>query len=131
MRGSVAIMGSPAGDGVSTADDMMRFGTALLGSEYLSDAVKSQLFPRTGDVWRIGQSGGSPGTNADFAVLPASGDVLVTLANTDPPAAELMGEVLRRTMLGQGCKVLRPEDRPSPSRVMLLPPPGGPRPPAQ
>ena len=127
LRGQVAMLGSPAGDAVSTADDMMRFGTALLGDKFLSGPVKTALFPKVGAVWRIGQAGGNIGTNVDFTVLPDSGDVLVVLANFDPPAGELMGETLREAMLGKGCQVLRPEDRPSPFRMM--PPPGGPRPP--
>lgn len=60
--------------------------------------------------------------NADFAVLPDQGWSLVVLSNYEPPAGELMGEVLRGVLLGKGCAPLSPKDRPSPLR--LLPPPG-------
>ena len=118
--------GSPAGDGVTTADDMVRLGRALLGDTLLRPATKARLFPaRPGEPWRIGQSGGSIGINTDLAIFPQSGLISVVLSNFDPPAGDLMGFVLRKAALGEGCTPLREEDRPSPMMRRLPPPPQG------
>lgn len=114
--------GHPAGDGVSTIGDLTKLGTALLGDTLLSPAVKARVFPRKGDTWRIGQSGGTMGTNTDFAVYPDSGWVVTVLANYDPPAGELMGEVLREFARGNGCKPLSATDRVSPMQRLNVPP---------
>ena len=115
--------GSPAGDGISTVDDMTRLGEALLGDKLLSPAVKASIFPRKGDEWRIGQAGGTMGTNTDFSAFPATGWVVTVLANFDPPAGELMGEVLRTYVQGKGCKPLSPQDRVSPMQSIIAPGP--------
>jgi CubicO group peptidase (beta-lactamase class C family) len=113
--------GTPAGNGVSTADDLIKLGRALSGDQLISKAVKERLFPRRNGEWRVGQSGGNIGVNSDFAVFPDRGWSLVVLSNYDPPAGELMGEALRGVLLGKGCTPLSPKDRPSPFRQ---PPPG-------
>jgi CubicO group peptidase (beta-lactamase class C family) len=115
--------GSAAGDGVSSADDLAKLGKALLGDRLLSPEVKARLFPRRGDVWRIGQSGGSIGANTDFSAYPESGWVVTVLSNYDPPTGELMGEVLRTYVLGKGCRPLSENDRPSPMRRLAAPGP--------
>lgn len=107
--------GTPSGDGVSTANDMMKLGRALLGDMLLTPRTKARLFPqRPGGPWRIGQSGGNIGTNTDFAVFPESGLVSIALSNFDPPAGDLMGRVLRQAALGAGCSPSRQPDRPLP-----------------
>jgi hypothetical protein len=119
--------GSAAGDAVSTADDLARLGEALIGNRLLSPAVKNRLFPRQGQFWRIGQSGGNIGTNADLSVLPESGWTLVVLSNFDPPAAETMAEVLRGAATGQGCRPVGANERRSPfGEPPSSPPPGAP-----
>ncbi|HEX8535575.1 MAG TPA: serine hydrolase domain-containing protein [Allosphingosinicella sp.] len=117
--------GSPSGDGVSTADDLLRLGKALIGDSLVSAEIKARLFPkRPGEPWRLGQSGGNIGTNTDFAVYPESKVISVVLSNFDPPAGDLMGYVLRRVALGAGCAPLREEDHPGPRRLMPPPEPG-------
>jgi CubicO group peptidase (beta-lactamase class C family) len=109
--------GTAAGDAVSSAADLVRLGRALLGDRLLSPAVKLRLFPRSGEgPWRIGQSGGGFGINTDFAVYPESGWIVAVLSNRDPPAGQIMGEVLRTLVAGGGCRTLGEEDRPSPFR---------------
>ncbi|HKX92989.1 MAG TPA: serine hydrolase domain-containing protein [Sphingomicrobium sp.] len=123
MRSAAAIpMGSgerrasPAGDGVSTASDLARLGAALAGDKFLSRTTRERLFrPRDG-VWRIGQGGGTLGSNTDLAAFPDNGWVIVVLSNFDPPAGELMAEALRGVVLGKGCTPLSEKDRPSPLR---------------
>lgn len=109
--------GTAAGDGVSTAGDLAKFGQALTGDKLLSKATREALFPRQADVWRIGQGGGTMGTNTDLAVFPDKGWVIVVLSNYDPPAGELMAEALRGVALGKGCKTLTEKDRPSRLRM--------------
>jgi D-alanyl-D-alanine carboxypeptidase len=121
VRGPFTQRGTPAGSGLSSAEDLVKLGQALLGDRLLSSTVKQRLFPKKVEVWRIGQSGGSIGANTDFSVFPESGWVLVVLSNYDPPAAELMGQVLRTFIVSGECKPLSEGDRPSPFR----PPPGG------
>lgn len=121
--GLLDLPASAAGDGFSSASDMLALGRALVGDQLLKKATKERIFQRRADPWRIGQSGGSIGTNTDFAVFPDSGWVVVTLANYDPPAGELMGEVMRKAATGGPCQPLGAEDRPSPFRMILRPPP--------
>ncbi|HEY0034419.1 MAG TPA: serine hydrolase domain-containing protein, partial [Devosia sp.] len=107
---SPELRGTPSGDGVSTADDMMKLGKALLSGSFVQAPTLARLFPsRPGEPQRFGQSGGSLGTNTDFAVYPQSGLVSIVLSNYDPPAGDGMGRVLRQAALGMGCKPLRAE----------------------
>ena len=124
MRGFPELPGTPAGDSVSSAEDLLRLGRALAGGAFISDATKASLFPKKGQIWRIGQGGGRPGANTWFMVWPDSKAVLVVLTNYDPPAGELMGEVLGGVLAGQPCHSLAEADRPSPMRIMRQPPPG-------
>ena len=105
--------GNPAGDAVSTVDDMRKLGEALYRDRLLAPALKLRLFPRHGDVWRIGQAGGAPGTNTYFGAMPELKATIVTLSNFDPPAADLMGSVMAGFVSGKGCKPLSAADRPS------------------
>lgn len=126
-RPPVEPLGTAAGDGVSTAEDLMRLGKALLSDSLLKPATKARVFPPTpGGPWRIGQSGGNIGTNADFAVYPESRLVSVVLSNYDPPAGDAMGLVLRRAALGAGCKPLSESEAPGPRRGPPPPRPGQP-----
>jgi len=121
--GLLDLPASSAGDGLSSASDMLALGRALVGDQLLKKATKERIFQRKADPWRIGQSGGTMGTNTDFAVYPDSGWVVVTLANYDPPAGELMGEVIRKAATGGPCQPLGADDRPSPFKMILRPPP--------
>ena len=115
--GSYARRATPAGDGVSTAADLAKLGEALTGDGLLSRTTRERLFPLRGDVWRIGQGGGTMGTNNDLAAFPDNGWVIVVLSNYDPPAGELMAEALRGVALGKGCHPLSEKDRPSRLRM--------------
>ena len=121
MPAAAIIPGNPAGDSVSTADDLARLARALLGERLLSAATKARLFARPAGGWRAGQAGGRPGANTYLMVYPESGSLLVVLSNYDPPGAELMGMVLGRLLAGQPCTPLSESDQ-SPMR---RPPPEG------
>ena len=105
--------GNPAGDAVSTINDMRKLGEALYGDQLLPAGLKLRLFPRRAGMWRIGQAGGAPGTNTYFAAMPELNITIVTLSNYDPPAADLMGSVLATAVGGRGCKPMSEADRPS------------------
>lgn len=89
--------GSSAGDGYSTAGDLLRFAQALREGRLLKP-----------DQWRrrggVGIAGGSPGCNAVLEDDWSAGYTLVVLANLDPPSAEdlagaargLLAQVRRR-----------------------------------
>lgn len=92
-----------AGDALSSASDMELLANALLGEKLLSAETKKALFPRT-DRWRLGQAGGSVGSNTGFWVYPDERSWIVVLTNNDPPAGELMGQVLQAMIGGEACK---------------------------
>lgn len=102
--------GMPAGDMVSTADDLMKFGDALLSPKFISSKVHARVFPRRGDPPRLGQLGGTIGANTDLSVFPASGWKFVLLSNYGPPNGEIMAEVLRGVLIGQRCKTITPDE---------------------
>ena len=122
MPGFPALPATAAGDGVSTAEDLLKLARALAGSNFVSAVTKAAVFPQRGPVWRIGQGGGRPGVNAYFMVYPERDAAVVVLTNNDPPAGELMGEVLGSVMSGQACRPLTEADRPSPMRILRPPP---------
>jgi D-alanyl-D-alanine carboxypeptidase len=96
----------PAGDFYTTAEDMLRFATALqdntlIGSEFTEEmftpAVSMDItlsgstaeyglgfvISTRGDVVRIGHSGGFPGISSWFAMYPDQGYTVVILSNYD------------------------------------------------
>jgi CubicO group peptidase (beta-lactamase class C family) len=113
-REMAAFKASPAGDTLSSAEDMGLLAQALIDNRLLSPAATVAVFPKTVTPWRLGQSGGSIGTNSDYRVLPDSKAWLVVLTNRDPPAGELFGRVVGGVLEGQACKPLSPGDVPSP-----------------
>jgi CubicO group peptidase (beta-lactamase class C family) len=123
MRGFPEFDGTPAGDSVSTIDDLLALGRALVSDRLISEATKAAIFPRRqGAAWRIGQAGGRPGGNTYFMAYPESGAILVVLTNYDPPGGELMGEALSGVLGGNACHPLSAADRPSPMTVLRAPP---------
>lgn len=95
--------GSPAGGGYSTASDLLRFANALTQDKLLdaahlallttpkADALnKSYAFgfgsSITNGIHCFGHNGGAPGMSGDLEICPH--DVVVALANIDPPAAD-------------------------------------------
>lgn len=104
-RDTLPWRGTSAGGGYSTARDLLRFAEALMSNKLLDaehttlittgkvDAMRARyaygFLDSTRDgVRRIGHGGGAPGMNADLAIYPGSGYVVVALANLDPPAAQ-------------------------------------------
>jgi CubicO group peptidase (beta-lactamase class C family) len=105
--------GTPAGGGYSTVEDFARFADALMNHELLSrDSTellitgKEEIGPgigyaygfedhrdAQGNGW-VGHGGGAPGMNGDLRIYPASGYVVVVLANLDPPVAERIADYL-------------------------------------
>ena len=105
--------GTSAGGGYSTVEDFARFADALLNHELLgSDSTellitgKEEIVPgisyaygfedhrgAEGNGW-VGHGGGAPGMNGDLRIYPASGYVVVVLANLDPPVAQRVADFL-------------------------------------
>jgi CubicO group peptidase (beta-lactamase class C family) len=105
--------GTSAGGGYSTVGDFARFADALLSRELLSpDSTdllitgKEEIGPGIsyaygfedhrdgeGNGW-VGHGGGAPGMNGDLRIYPASGYVVVLLANLDPPVAQRVADYL-------------------------------------
>ncbi len=103
-----ALKATSAGDALSSAADMEAFALALMGDRLLSSATKAALFPRRAEVWRLGQAGGSVGSNAVLWVYPERAAWLLVLSNFDPPAGERMAQALNPVLSGQPCQVLPP-----------------------
>ena len=97
--------GTSAGGGYSTVGDLLAFATAVQNHRLL-DAEHTALLTTghtqitegekyaygfmdktEGGVRSFGHGGGAPGMNGDLTIYPASGYVIVVLANLDPPAA--------------------------------------------
>ncbi len=105
--------GCPAGGSYSTVDDMHRFALALQDGTLVSPAMfellttkKLDLHPGvgygylffdlgTGDGRHVGHDGGSAGVNAEFYLFPATGHVLIVLANYEQAADLVAGELTR------------------------------------
>jgi CubicO group peptidase (beta-lactamase class C family) len=103
--------GSPAGGGYSTAEDLMRFSSALLENRLLSreytDLVLAGKAPTprgkygygfserlVGGRRVVGHNGGFPGVNAELHILPDTGEVVVVLSNLDPPSATQLADFI-------------------------------------
>ncbi len=97
--------GTSAGGGYSTVGDLLAFATAVRNHKLL-DAEHTELLTTghtqitegekyaygfmdktEGGVRSFGHGGGAPGMNGELTIYPASGYVIVVLANLDPPAA--------------------------------------------
>lgn len=95
--------GTAAGGGYSTAHDLIRFAEALLQGRLLSPTwldkatqaqVPSQIYGYGFQLGgakhgrHFGHAGGAEGMNGALRIYPATGDIVLSLANYDPPAAE-------------------------------------------
>ena len=97
--------GTSAGGGYSTAGDLLKFATALMGHKLLNAENTALLITGKADtggagryaygfqdarkdgIGYVGHGGGAPGMNGDLRIYPQSGYVVVVLSNLDPPAA--------------------------------------------
>ena len=107
---SLPARGSAAGGGYSTADDLLRFTRALLADTLLPPAWTEWILggpePAAGAPvvaaphtrGSIGAAGGAPGINAALELEVETGDVVIVLANLDPPAAERLSGRIRRIL---------------------------------
>ncbi len=95
----MGLIGSPAGGGYASANDLLRFARALASGVLLSRENLERLWSpqkrggeeeRYGYLWGgtgegparwVGHNGGAPGISADFRYFPETGDVVVVLAN--------------------------------------------------
>jgi len=95
--------GSSAGGGYTTLDDMVLFIRALLNGKLLSPKYSQWVV--TGDLpstepplplkhGGAGIAGGTAGVNASVEFDAASGDIVIVLANEDPPSAEDVGKTI-------------------------------------
>jgi CubicO group peptidase (beta-lactamase class C family) len=102
-RDTLPWRGTAAGGGYSTAHDLIRFAEALLQGKLLSPVTlaqatqaqtPSQLY---GYGFQLGGSknarffghiGGADGMSGALRIYPATGDILVSLSNYDPPTAD-------------------------------------------
>ncbi len=101
--------GSSAGGGYSTLDDMRNFVRALLNGKLLSARYSEWML--TGALPQaepplpliqggMGLAGGVPGVNALLDFSAETGNIVIVLANYDPPAAETVGKKIRDAMKG-------------------------------
>ncbi|BAH39995.1 MAG TPA: hypothetical protein DGD08_12405 [Gemmatimonas aurantiaca] len=101
--------GGPAGGGYSTAQDLVKFGEALLNDRLVSRAWRDSLWtPRSKDprapasiryglgfsmtvdsagrVIDVGHNGGTPGGGSELVIDPRNGTIIAALTNQDVPA---------------------------------------------
>ena len=116
--GDLPYRGTSAGGGYSTVTDFLRFATALTSNRLL-DAQYTEVLttgkvitprPRAkyafgfedettaDDVRFFGHGGGAPGMNGRMSIFPASGYVIVVLANLDPPAADTIAQFIEQRL---------------------------------
>ena len=108
-RGWHPRMGSAAGGGYASANDMLRLSQALMDDTLLSREMRETLWtPRTelgsdfsygyytgihlfgdGNIRGVGHNGGAPGVNAEFLIFPELGYTVIVLSNYSRAATPL------------------------------------------
>jgi CubicO group peptidase (beta-lactamase class C family) len=90
----LAVKGTAAGGGFSTAADLMRFAKAL---------DQGMLVPKkyAGRLRRGGFAGGGPGVNAALELNVAGGHTVVVLSNFDPPTASRIAQEINGMLRGR------------------------------
>ncbi len=108
IRGNI---GSPAGGGYASANDLLAFATALYDGTLIDPDYREQMTTAKGSrndaggyayLYQdgrvngkryVGHNGGAPGINADFSVFPESGYALVVLSNTNHNASPVADQL--------------------------------------
>lgn len=99
--------GSSAGGGYSTLDDLQMFIRALLSGKLLSPKYTEWMLagripltdpPLPLKQGGIGIAGGTSGVNAAIEFDAGTGNIVIVLANYDPPAAEQISKQIRDMM---------------------------------
>ena len=80
--------GSSAGGGYSTSHDLLR----------LLNALRAAKIPAAPPAGMVGIAGGAPGLNAAMEGDLDGGYDVIVLANLDPPAAERVARLIRRSL---------------------------------
>lgn len=98
VTSNMALRGSPAGGGYASANDLLRFATALEDGTLVSKTTLARMTTgyvemgpdiaygygygvTQGKQKHYGHTGGSPGASASFEVFPESGHVVIVLSN--------------------------------------------------
>jgi CubicO group peptidase (beta-lactamase class C family) len=106
-RGWHARIGSAAGGGYASANDMLRLSNALMNDRLLSRDMRETLWtPRSelgpdfgygyyvgihsydGGIRRVGHNGGAPGVSAEFTIFPELGYTVIVLSNYSRAASQ-------------------------------------------
>jgi D-alanyl-D-alanine carboxypeptidase len=104
-------IGSPAGGGYASANDLLRFAVALYSDSLIDVQHREEMTsykvkegPDDGYAYLyadrrvngrryIGHNGGAPGINAEFSVFPESGYTIVVLSNTNFNASPVADQI--------------------------------------
>ena len=104
-------IGSPAGGGYASANDLFAFATALYDGSLIDAIHREEMTSykvqqgaddgyaylyadnRVNGQRYIGHNGGAPGINAEFSVFPDSGYTIVVLSNTNFNASPVADQI--------------------------------------
>ncbi len=104
-------IGAPAGGGYASANDLLKFATALYDGTLIDAQHREQMTTvkvpggggggyaylyqdgRINGHRYVGHNGGAPGINADFAVFPDSGYMFIVLSNTNHNASPVADQL--------------------------------------
>lgn len=103
--------GTAAGGGYSTAGDLLKFARALQSGKLLPPALLAEATRKQTPVYGYGfnvadvqgapvygHGGGAPGMNGELRIFPTLDEVVVALANVDPPGATRLVEYYQLRM---------------------------------
>jgi len=111
--GTLPWRGSPAGGGVASAPDLLRFLNAFEAGKLVPVALFQQaITPQVpgeslgfwldgeGKTFRWAHGGGAWGMNADVRVYPNTGYTIICLANRDPQVADRIADYFEMNLAG-------------------------------
>jgi len=91
--------GTSAGGGYTTVGDLLRFASAMPS---LPDNPRRYAYGFMDEMVAgtrcFGHDGGAPGMNGDLNICPGPGYVIVSLANMDPPSAEIISGFVENSL---------------------------------